>query len=374
MRTLAAISGTLLLVATLFDVFENIILPRRMEGRFQPTAVFYRWSWKPWVAVGRRLWHGKLRERFLSFYGPLSLVVLFALWALALVIAFGLLQWSARLEYAPGRTSIADDFFLSSTSFFNLGAAPAHTAATRFLMMLQSALGFGFLGLLISYLPVLYQSFSRREVGIAMLDARAGSPASAAALLVRQGRNLGKLEQLFQHWEEWSAELLETHLSYPVLAYFRSHHNNQSWLGSVTAILDASALLSLAEENDTLEQAQLTFAMARHAVVDLTTVFHARPRPPGQDRLPEATRQHLLDWLRQAQVPLQFSYKRLEKLSELRQMYEPYVQALAEHFLMALPPWVPNNMVDNWRVTEWGRTSTAFSASDPFQSDSQEAA
>ncbi|HEU5334856.1 MAG TPA: two pore domain potassium channel family protein, partial [Terriglobales bacterium] len=286
MPIIAAIAGTLLLFGTLFDVFENIILPRRMQGRFQLTAIFYRWSWKPWAAAGRRISDGRMRERFLSFYGPLSLLALFALWALSVVVAFGLLQWSAGLQYAPGHTSIFDDFFLSSTSFFSLTAAPAHRAPTRFLMMLESALGFGFLGLLISYLPTLYQSFSRREVGISMLDERAGSPATAAVLLVREGRNLRKLDSLLQRWEEWSAELLETNLSYPALAYFRSHHNNQSWLSSVTAILDASALLTLAQENETLHQAQLTFAMARHALVDMDNVFRAQPRSPCPDRLP----------------------------------------------------------------------------------------
>ncbi|HSB74850.1 MAG TPA: hypothetical protein VLC12_04320 [Terriglobales bacterium] len=374
MRVLAAIAGAALLLGTLLDVFENIILPKRMQSRFQLTPVFYRWSWKPWAALGRRIAQGRRRERFLSFYGPLSLLILFAAWALVIVLAFGLLQWAAGLHPTPARHSIANDFFFSSTSFFNLLSAPARSPATRSLMMLESAIGFGFLGLLISYLPVLYRSFSRREVGISMLDARAGSPATAAALLLRHGRNLPKLDRLLEHWEEWSAEVLETHLSYPVLAYFRSHHNNQSWLASLTAVLDASALLSLADDNETLEQAQLTFAMARHAVVDLTTVLNALPRAPSQDRLPDPARDQLLAWLQQGRVPLRFPFSRLEKLRELRAMYEPYAHALEEHFLTALPPWIPEKMVDNWRSTDWGRESTPAASSDPFHSGSGEAA
>lgn len=374
MPILAAIVGTVLLLATVLDVFENIILPKRLQARFQISPIFYGRSWKPWAALGRRIKDGSKRENFLSYYGPLSLLTLFALWALALVIAFGLLQWSAGLSPTSGRSSLPDDFFLSSTSFFNLLSAPARTAPTRFLMMLESALGFGFLGLLISYLPVLYQSFSRREVGIGMLDARAGSPATAAALLVRQGRSLRKLDQLFQHWEEWSAELLESHLSYPVLAYFRSHHNNQSWLAALTAILDVTALLSLADDNDTLQQAQLTFAMARHAVVDLTTVFDTKPKTPQHDRLTEEAQQILIEWMQKARVPLHFSQPNLNKLNDLRQMYEPYAHALSEYFLMALPPWLPDRMSDNWQRTDWGREATPFSASDPFHTRSEDAA
>jgi hypothetical protein len=131
MRIGAAIGGTLLLLATLFDVFENIIVPKRMQARFQLTAIFYRWSWKPWAAIGRRIGHGQKRERFLSFYGPLSLLMLFALWALAMVVAFGLLQWSAGLPAGPHRTSLADDFFFSGSAFFTLSAAPARSPATR---------------------------------------------------------------------------------------------------------------------------------------------------------------------------------------------------------------------------------------------------
>jgi hypothetical protein len=91
-------------------------------------------------------------------------------------------------------------------------------------MAIEGGLGFTFLALVIGYLPVLYQSFANREVRISLLDARAGSPPSAGELLIRQGPDPDRLEQQFANWEEWAAELLESQLSYPVLAYFRSQH------------------------------------------------------------------------------------------------------------------------------------------------------
>ena len=140
-------------------------------------------------------------------------------------------------------------------------------------------MGLGFLALIIGYLPALNQSFSRREVNISMLDERAGSPATASEMIRRNvvEGNIDELQRLLAEWEQWSAELLESHLSYPFLAYFRSHHENQSWLGALTTVLDTSALVSSIVEGGLQRQARMTFAIARHAVVDLAIVFGISP-------------------------------------------------------------------------------------------------
>src|SRR4029079_15612863 len=111
-------------------------------------------------------------------------------------------------------------------------------------------MGMGFLALVISYLPVMYQSFSRRETVISLLDARAGSPAAAVELLRRHAHvhAIGELGELLNNWERWAAEVLEGHISYPVLLYFRSQHDNQSWLATLTTILDTCALMIHAVE------------------------------------------------------------------------------------------------------------------------------
>ena len=151
----------------------------------------------------------------------------------------------------------------------------------RALTVIEAGVGFGFLALVIGYLPVLYQGFSRREVNISLLDARAGSPPSAGELLVRHVGDTAGLETLLRDWERWAAELMESHLSYPVLLYFRSQHEHQSWLGALTAVLDASALVMVGVEGGPVRQAQLTFAMARHAVVDLAQAAGVAPRASG---------------------------------------------------------------------------------------------
>src|SRR5262249_45862376 len=135
------------------------------------------------------------------------------------------------------------------------------------------------------YLPVLSQAFSRREATISLLDARAGSPPTAFELLRRHAgagtHELDALEELLHDWERWSAELMESHLSYPVLAYFRSQHDNQSWIGSLTVILDVCALTMSGLSGMCQYQARMTFAIARHALVDLSQVFGRAPDQGG---------------------------------------------------------------------------------------------
>ena len=87
------------------------------------------------------------------------------------------------------------------------------------------------------------------------------------------------LDQILRDWERWAAEVLESHLSYPALSFFRSQHNNQSWLGALITILDGSALVIAGVDGLRNEQAKITFAMARHAVVDLAQVVNARYNP-----------------------------------------------------------------------------------------------
>jgi hypothetical protein len=229
----------------------------------------------------------------------------------------------------------------------------------------EAGLGFGFLAVVISYLPILYQAFSHREITISLLDARAGSPPTAGELLRRQAaaRSLDGLGPLLAEWERWAAELLESHLSYPVLSYYRSQHDNQSWLAALTTILDTCALVIAGVEGADGYQARLTFAMARHAVVDLALVFQTPPLPPDPDRLPPADLARLRDVLRAAGIVVRDGPAVEQALAELRALYEPFVSALAAYFLFALPPFQPAGpSVDNWQTSAWTRRSPGLGA------------
>ena len=272
-----------------------------------------------------------------------------------------MMHWGLEspLNVAPGSAPFSTYLYMSGTTFFTLGLGDVTPmgAPGRALVVFEAGMGFGFLAALISYLPaILYQAFSGREVSISLLDARAGSPPTAGELLRRHGNDMRELAQLLYDWERWSAELLATHLSYPVLAYFRSQHTNQSWLAALTAILDTCALIMAGMNDGPTRQAQLTFAMARHAVADLAQIF-VRSRQPvvAPDRLPPSSLTALRDMLAKAGITVQDGTTE-QKLHDLRQMYEPHVQRLSEYLLMTLPPWVPLTVTpDTWQITAWER-------------------
>jgi hypothetical protein len=221
MTTLAGIFGLVLLTIILWDAFEVVILPRRVARRVRLSRIFYQSTWFVWSRAVRVVHASKRRERYLSFYGPLSLVFLIIVWAVGMIMAFGMVQWWA----GPLHTSFFQSVYMSGTTFITLGLGDVypHTRPARFVTVVEAGTGFGFLALVISYLPVLYQSFARREANISLLDARAGSPPTAAELLRRYatGHGLTDLDPLLREWELWSAGLLESYISYPPLAYFR---------------------------------------------------------------------------------------------------------------------------------------------------------
>ena len=362
MRVLVAIASFMLIVVVLWDAFETIVLPRRVTRRLRLTTFYYNVTWQPWLMLVRLIRSHKRREMFLSIYGPLSLLALIVLWAIGLVFGFGMLHWAigTPLNIPPQAATLSTYLYMSGVVFFTLGFGDVTPVdgMGRLLTVLQSGMGFGVLAIVIGYLPVLYQAFSRREANISLLDARAGTPPTAAELLRRHGRagNMEALDKLLGDWEVWSADLMESHLSYPVLCFFRSQHDNQSWLSSLTTILDSCALVMVGVDNAPTWQAQLTFAMARHTVVDLSQIFNSSPREWKDGRLPAEELARLRRSLAADAVPLREGADADEQLAKLRRMYEPYVTSLAAHLAMPLPPWIhERDAVDNWQTSAWER-------------------
>jgi Ion channel len=362
----AFVVGVAIFAIVLWDAFEAIILPRRVTRRFRLTRVFYRTTWKTWRFLICLLPQRKTRDALLGFYGPSSLLVLVGVWAVGLVLSFGLMQYGAgsAVVASGAQAGFAADIYLSGTTFFTLGLGDVvpRTGLARALVVAEAGFGFGFLAAVIGYLPFIYGSFSKREVNISLLDSRAGTPPTAGELLRRHSYANGQiaLRELLQEWELWSAELMESHLSYPVLAYFRSQHDNQSWIASLTAILDTCALVKTGVEDACERQAELTFAIARHAVVDLSQVFATAPVPLPYDRLPADELRRLRDTLAQHGTKLHDGPEADAKLAAFRKMYEPYVYALASYLNLTLPRWIPTGKhKDNWQTTAWAQTSGA---------------
>lgn len=366
MLVFATVSGIVIILAVLLDAFETVVLPRRVQRHFRITALFYRRTWIPWRRITSLIKSPGRRENFLGYFGPLSLIFLLALWAFGLIFGFALLQYGAgeHVQLSNEPITFGRLIYQSGETFFTLGYGDIVPTSTlsRALAVIEAGLGFGFLGTVIGYLPTIYSSFSQREVGISLLDARAGSPPTAAELIARFGNppQQSGVDQILREFERWSCQVLESHISYSPLSFFRSQHINQSWLGALTTILDGCALIIAGIEGIRSEQAKVTFAMSRHTAVDLAQLVKATYNPEFPDRLPTEEMSRLRQSLLERGLRLKEGPEFEDKLTHLRSLYEPYVLAIARNLLITLPPWIhPEKKRDNWEAGPWDRAIQA---------------
>ena len=381
MHFLFFLFGSVCCLAVVLDAFQTIILPRRPTGRFRITRLFYITTWHPWAAFAERVQNRRIREQIYSIFGPISLLLLLVLWASLLILGFGCIYFALGSPFVDPLAKnvsvlvqLRTNLYVSGTTLFTLGLGDVtpNDYLVRTFVVLESGTGLAFVALVIGYVPVIYQAFSKREVSVALLDGRAGSPPTAAELLRRHGYEGGDadLTLLLAEWERWSAEILESHISYPLLCYYRSQHDNQSWLSAMTAILDACALvITTTTEGPTVRQAQLTFAMARHALIDLGHVFGTEEyaRKMGESnllRLTPSILDQMCEMMSTMHMQLCTDPASVKRLTAIRLLYEPHAHALASYLRMPLPLWVAEpRKNDSWKqVADLRRSSDEASS------------
>jgi hypothetical protein len=352
----ALVAGCAIVGAILWDAFETLVLPRTPTRTLRLTRLFYRITWRHWCRHARTIGSDPRRERFLAVYGPLSVIALLTFWATGLVLGFALLQWSQRelLVNLTGSAHFFDDLYMSATTLFALGTGDVMPKGRggRLLVVAETGSSLMLLTMVFAYLPILYQSFARREMRVTMLDAWAGSPPSAAEILRRVvvSGDPSSLDLFFSDWEHWCADLLESQLSYPPIAYFRSQHPRQSWVSALTTVLDLSALVKVGIDGVPTWRAHLCFAIARHAAVDLAQVLGDSPAQL-EERLPAGELDAMRHELEQAGLRLTRSSESDRELAALRRSYEPYLAAISTRLMMPISDWRRvSNAPDNWQT------------------------
>jgi len=358
-RVLVGLFGGALVLSMLMEIFVAFLLPRRVKRDPKIVRSIFTFAWGPWRWMARRL-PAQAADTMLGIYGPFGLLLNLVLWVAAMMLGYACLQWAGGSHLTVGHAvSFGNDLYFSAATM--AASAPdgmgAHSTFARIVQVVDAGSGLAVIAIVIGYLPSLYQAFSRREATVSQLDARAGSPPSAGRLVLRSTQRDGwpALNRYLSGWETWVAELMETHLAYPVLAYFRSQHVNQNWLSAMCALLDACAFTVSAAPPGTVDSARFTFAIARHAVVDLSYSFHVEPSPPEVDRLPIEDLRELLRQLHEVGVePGADEATIAERLTKMRSIYEPYINALGQRLELPLPQWLaPESPTDNWRTTQW---------------------
>src|SRR5262245_2853586 len=272
---LSVVGGLLLLGVALWDAFSTIVLPQTIGVVLRPARFLYHLGWRLWRVVGLWFDNRRTRQIFLTTFGPFFVFLLLGLWEVMILVAYALLHFGLKIQLnAPeSRSEIGLFLYLSGTTFFTLGLGDIVplNALGRALVVAEVSTGIIFLVMIIGYLPMLDQAYAQREVGVQLLESRAGSPQSAVRLLRRFGRpeSAEVLATILQEAERWAAELSQSHIAHPMLVYYRSQHLHQSWLLSLTTLLDSCALLIVSRKGIPARQARATFRMAVRVAADL---------------------------------------------------------------------------------------------------------
>jgi ion channel len=347
MRWIALPTGVVVLVWTLLDVFRTLVMPRAARGRLRLSRILFQPIWRPWRWIGVRRKTVQARERVLAAAAPFFFFVLLAGWVSLALLGYALILWSPAFVHGMGSggASFADALYSSGTSLFTLGFGGGDaTGWTRAIAVAEGATGLGLFAVVIAYLPVLYQAFNRREVGVLLLDARAGSPPSGPELLHRMGSAgvASSLPELFAEWERWVADVLETHMSYPLLALFRSPHDDTSWITSLGSVLDAATLIITSVENEADERAKLLYGTGVHAVEDLFYYLRLTERETviQRDEFEDVLHDMKDDGFSIRPVDVAFA-----RFTEERAKYAPRLEAIA--VMLAAPPglWIGDRSV-----------------------------
>jgi len=363
----------ILIIAILHDAFEVMLLPRRVKNKMRIVRYFFEGTWAMWSAVGRRLSTDDRRNNFLALYGPLSLVLILLVWAIGLMLAFGGLFASIEFPQLSFHHWLHQSYF-SGVTFFTLGYGDIVPRSPwgKITAVVEAGTGLGFIAMVIGYLPVIYQLFSRREGQVLTLDAIAGSPPCAVTLISRfaESGSVHALDDFLLRWQLWCAELLESQLSYPMLAFYRSQHDNQSWLAALTVIIDSCVIIIVGLGPLRTLQARLTFATARLAIIEMGRVLGVKPRELEDDRLPANVFADMTAAF--TSVGLEFIEEDAEtQLAAFRATYEPFLNGLAAHLLLSMPSWLPKaGQLDNWVNTPRGRSAKRLF--DSIESKSQD--
>ncbi len=270
---IVGLSGVLCLLLVMWDIFQTIVVPRPAPSRLRLARHVVPPAWSAWRAIATRTRTGLARDTLLGLFAPGAVILLLVVWLTVLVVGYGLVFYALRADLQPVPADPAEAIYFAGTSLLTLGFGDfvATGLLARLVVLTAAASGLGVVALVITFVFSLYGSYQRREVLVVALSARAKSPPAAVTLLETYARLdlVDELPSLFADWERWEAEVLDTHVAYPLLGYFRSSHDDISWISALGAILDAAALTRTTIRGVPRGQAEITKRVGAHLVEDI---------------------------------------------------------------------------------------------------------
>lgn len=334
------LAGLALLGIVMWDIFQTIVVPRPTPGRLRLARYVIPPTWRLWRAIGTRDRSKPPSDWFLGLYAPAASILLFVLWLALIICADGLLLWALRSEVTPPPAGFFDTLYFAGSSVLTLGFGEiiATGAASRLVVLVAGATGLGVVALVITFIFSLFASYQRREVLVVTLSARAKAPPSAVTLLETHARldMTGDLPELFRNWEHWSAEVLDSHVAYPLLGYFRSSHDNISWISALGAVLDSAALVVTTIEGVPRGQAEMLLRVGAHLVEDISNYVGQSHDGSAVDVAGFETAYEHLARAGYALEPQERAWRAFERV---RRTYAGRLDALAAYWATPAPSW-----------------------------------
>ena len=336
------IAGAFVIALVLYDIFLTIVVPRPASRFARLSAHFIPPVWVRWRSVGLAMRDTDRRDAFLGVFAPFGVITMLMLWEIFLVIGFALAFYGLHDQVKPPLTTFGDALYFAGTSFTTIGFGDfvGTTMSARLLSLAAGATGLGTTAIVLTYLFLMFGAFQRREVRVIMMDVRAGAPPSGVAFLVSHAELdiRADMPSAFMEMQAWTAEILDTHLAYPMLFYFRSSHDHASWIAALGAALDAATLLATTVADEAAGQATLLVDIGTHAMHDIAGYF----RMPNEDG-PGVERHEFVDArarLARAGYALHDEETSWKDFCRLRSRYAEALNRIARYW--AIPPaqWI----------------------------------
>ena len=338
-------AGAVLVTVVLADIFRTVILPRPANRLLRLSALISRVAWNGLTRLQKRL--SFLGTSMLAVYASLMLVVFLVSWVVALIVGYALMFFAMAAEVQPHLANFGEALYFSGTTFLTIGFGDFHpaSAAPRVLSVVAGMSGFAVIAVVATFLFSILGGFQQREYYVLTLAQRVDATPGGLSLLlsIDPQQRYDDLVTLFRDARRWIAAVTESHLAYPVLTYFRSTREGDSWVSTLAAVMDAAAFLISYVEDESTTEAVRTLTAGQRLVDAFVRYFNLHPKSDADHRSAPA---ELIGaaligagYAARSKLPAQ------RRFEDLQRAYRYKLDAMARYWLLPKIEWTDERTI-----------------------------